>query len=171
LLNLFRAFLDICLFRRGPQDLPGSTFLLYLTLATHTLSGFLLSLASHPAGTAALAGVTATGLLVLLTASLLYTNGLGVRVGQTLSALAGTGTLIGVLALVPTYWVLAAQARNDGLAVPVMILLTLIVWSLVVMGHIIRHALSTRMFVGIVVAVVFYWIAVTVQSALFPLPE
>ena len=145
LLNLIRAFLDICLFRRGPQDLPASAFLLYLTLATHTLSGFLLSLGSHPAGTAAIAGVTDTALLALLTLSLLYMNRLAVRVPQTLSALAGSGTVIGVLALIPTYWMFSARAGNGDQTVPVVLLLVLIVWSLVVMGHIIRYALSTRL--------------------------
>ncbi len=171
LLNLIRAFLDICLFRRGPQDLPASAFLLYLTLVTHTVSGFLLSLGGHSAGTAALAGITDTALLALLTLSLLYINGRGMRVPQTLSALAGCGTVIGILALIPSYWMFSAQARNGDQTVPVVLLLVLIVWSLIVMGHIIRYALSTRMFVGVLVAVIFYWIALTVQNALFPLPE
>jgi len=162
--------MDICLLRRGPQDLPASAFLLYLALVAHTVSGFLLSVGNHPPGAAVMAGVTDTALLALLTLSLLYMNGQGARVPQTLSALAGSGTLIDVLALAPTYWLAGAQAGNDDRAVPVVLLLLLVVWSLVVMGHVLRHALSTRLFVGVVVAVVYYGIAVSVQDALFPLP-
>lgn len=163
-------FTDICLLRRGPQDLPASAFLLYLTLIAHAVSGFLLTVGSHPPGTAAMAAVTDTALLALLTLSLLYVNGQGARVRQTLSALAGSDTLIGLLALAPTYWLAKAQAGNNDRTVPDVLLLLLIVWSLVVMGHVIRHALSTHLFVGVVIAVVFYGMVWSVNQALFPLP-
>ncbi len=171
MLNLIRAFVDICLLRRGPQDLPTSGFLLYLTLVTYTVSGFLQALGVYPVGTAAMASITDTALLALLTLSLLYMNGLGVRVPQTLSALAGTGTVVVILAMIPTYWMYSAQARNSDHTMSSVLLLVLTVWYLMVMGHIIRSALSTRMFVGVVVAIMYALVAWTVQIRLFPLPE
>ena len=53
---------------------------------------------------------------------------------------------------------------------PTILLLAVVVWSLVVMGHVLRHALSAPLIIGLVVALIFYWIAVSVQNALFPLP-
>lgn len=167
---LIRVFFDICLFRRGPQDLPTSGFLLYLTLATHAVSSFLLSLGNHPTATAAMAGITDTALLAALTLSLLYTHGRMVRIPQTLAALAGSGTLLGLIALPPTYWLFSLRDTGSDQTLPILLLLALIVWSLVVMGHIIRSALSTRLIIGLVVAVLFYWIAVSIQGTLFPPP-
>ena len=176
MLEIVRAFVDICLFRRGPQDLPASSFLLYSTLGAYAASGYLLSLVIYPAATSALASLTDTTLLVVLTLSLLYLNGLIGRAQQTLAALAGTGTLLAILALVPSYWFswLSTHRETDALTRPVSELLelvvwSLVVWSLVVMGHIIRHALSTRWIVGLIVAVIFFSVAISVQRALLPL--
>ncbi len=170
MLEIIRAFIDICLFRRGPQDLPASSFLLYLTLGTYAASNFLLALGRYTPISAAMVSLTDTVMLAVLTLSLLYMQGRAVRVPQTLAALAGTGTVVAVLALPPVYW-LPAQPGQAHLSIAELLVLGLVVWSLVIMGHIIRHALSTRMFVGLLAAMMFYWVAVTVQSALFPLAD
>ena len=169
MLQLLRAFLDICLLRRRPQDLPASMFLLYLTLAGHLLTGLLVSLASHPPASALLLGLSDTLLLVGLTASLLYVNQLQARFQQTLTALAGSGTLLSLVALPLTFWWFALRAVGEDPTMPAVLLLVIVVWSLVVMGHILRHALSAPLIIGLVVAVIFYWIAVSVQNAFFPL--
>ncbi len=168
MLELIRAFIDICLFRRGPQDLPASSFLLYLTLTAYAGSNFLLALGSYTAATAAMASLADTALLAVLTLALLQLHGRAARVRQTLAALAGTGTVLAVLALPPSYW-LTVQAARAELSLPDLVVLGLFVWSLAVIGHIIRHALGTRLIVGVVVAMVFYWVAFSVQGALFPL--
>ncbi len=168
MLELVRAFVDICLFRRGPQDLPASRFLLYSTLGTYVASGFVLHVGRYPATTAALVSLTDAALLVVLTVSLLYLTGLASRVQQTLAALAGAGTVLAILTLVPNYW-FSAQGKPTTLTLASLLVLVLVVWNLVVMGHIIRHALSTRWFVGLIVAVMFYWIVTRVILALFPL--
>ncbi len=168
--KIISVFVDICLFRRGPQDLPASNFLLYLTLGAYAVSNFLLALVQYDAVTAALVSLTVTLLLAVLTLSLLYLNGHSERVQQTLSALAGTGTVLAVLALPPIYWT-HLQTRQPQLSLPDLLALALVVWSLVIIGHIVRHALSTRLFVGLVVAIMFYWVAISIQGSLFPLTQ
>lgn len=170
MLEIIKAFVDICLFRRGPQDLPASSFLLYLTLGAYAGSNFLLALGTYTPVTAAMASLADTALLAVLTLSLLYLHGRAARVRQTLAALAGTGTVLAVLALPPIYW-LTVQTAQGELSFPSLVVLALVVWSLAVIGHIIRHALATRLIVGLVVAMIFYWIAASVQGALFPLTQ
>ncbi len=109
--RLIRVFLEMLLLRKGPQDLPLAPFLLYLTLALHALSGFVLALAYQPPLAAFALGVADTALLGL------------------------------------------------------------VIWSLVVTGHVLRRALSAPLIVGVLIAIVFYWVAISVQDALFPLAE
>ena len=167
---LIAPFIQVCLLRSRPQDLPASALLVYLTLGLHAFSGTLLALAYQPLPWALALGVFDTAVLALLTASLLYVSRQPVRLQQTLSALAGSGALLGVLALVPTWWWVATQTGGGDLSLPALTMLVLVVWSIVVMGHVLRHALSAPLPVGIGVAVVFYWVAVTLQDRLFPLP-
>ncbi len=170
-MELFKAFLEICFLRRAPQDLPTSRLLLYLTLGANISSVFLLSLGHYSWLTSVFTGITDTVILVALVVSVLHMRGLGARVEQTITALAGSGSIIGFLAVPPTYWWFWAQAGGDSPAMPVLLLLALVAWSLVVMAHVLRHALSTRWFVGLTVAAIFYWVAVTLREGLFPLPQ
>ncbi|NIR28276.1 MAG: hypothetical protein GWN84_02870 [Gammaproteobacteria bacterium] len=169
LLALVKPFLDICLLRRNPQDLPASGLLLGLCLLAYAASGMLVSTVMLPAPTAFLAGVTDTVLLCLLTASVLYLQRLRARVPQTLSALAGTGAILSIIALPVTSWLQSARDAGTDTSLPDLMLLALLVWSLVVAGHILRHALSTVFIVGVVLAVLFFWISVNVLYSLFPL--
>jgi hypothetical protein len=168
---LLHAFLQVCLLRSGPQDLPSSGFLLLAALVLHALSGVGLALAYQSVAAALGVGITDTVLLAVMTGSLLYLQRHPERVGQTLTALAGTGFLLGVLALVPTWWWTLARAAGGDVSVPALLLLGLIVWSILVMGHILRHALSAPLPVGLVAAVAFYWVAVSLQDAIFPIGE
>jgi hypothetical protein len=44
--TLIRFFVELCLLRRGPQDLPGSSALLGLVLAVHLVTAVLVGLAA-----------------------------------------------------------------------------------------------------------------------------
>ncbi len=171
MLELVKAFLDICFLRRAPQDLPASPLLLYLTLVANVFSVFLLSIVSYPLVTSVLTGIVDTLVLVALVVSVLYMQGRGARSVQTITALAGSGSIIGLLAVPPATWWFWAQAAGETPALPVLLVLALVAWGLVIMGHVLRHALSTRWFVGLTVAGIFYWVAVTVREGLFPLPQ
>lgn len=166
---LFDPFIRICLLRQGPQDLPTSGILLAITLTAHTVMSILLSGVSLSAGRALVSGVVDTILLVVLTGALLIAQRRNARVFQTVTALAGTGAIITLVALPVSVWLHGAdRAAGEG-GFALLLLLFLTVWSLAVAGHIFRHALSVPYFMGLVLAAVFYWISISVFRALFPL--
>lgn len=164
---ILNPFIQICLLRQGPQDLPTSSILLAITLIAHTVMSIIWSNVSLSAVSAVLSGLLDTLLLVVLTVILLYAQRRKARIIQTLTALAGTGTIITFLALPVSGWLqgIDQSAGEGGLAV--IILLILMGWSLAVVGHIFRHALSVPYFFGLVVATVFYGISISAFRALF----
>jgi hypothetical protein len=137
-------------------------------LIGHTLSAVLLSSVALPFWEALLAGVLDTLLLAAMTLSVLYLQRLQNRLKQTLTALAGTGMLIGVVAIPLSSWLHTAHETNTATGTPALLLLLLIGWSLTVAGHILRHALSTPFIMGLVLAMVFYWITINILNAIFP---
>ena len=166
---IFDPFIQICLLRQGPQDLPLSGILLAITLIAHTVMSILLSNVSLSAASALLSGVVDTVLLVVLTGALLTVQRRNARVIQTVTALAGTVAIITLVALPVSGWRHGAdQAAGEG-GFALLLLLILTGWSLAVAGHIFRHALSVPYFLGLVLAAVFYWISISVFRALFPL--
>ena len=147
------------MFKIGPQNLPASLMLLAVTLFAHTLVqilGFALMTNRAEAFTA---GMTATLLLCALTGAMLYLVGRPARLVQTLSALAGTISLIWLIGLPLMSWTVLGVATDTNSAVPRLLIIALLGWSLTVQGNIFRHALSLPLFMGLLVSIVFFCIS------------
>ena len=171
---IVNPFVQICLLRQGPQDLPTSGILLAIALTAQTVMSILLLInASLGALSAVLWGLLDTLLLVVLTGALLYVSQRMGRVTQTVTALAGTGAIITFIAL-PVYgWLHGVDQRAGEGGFALLLLFFLAGWSLAVAGHIFRHALSLpSYFLGLGLALVLYllsWFATWAFKALLPL--
>ena len=164
---LVNPFVQIALLRGKPQDLPASSLLLKLALSAHVLLGVLM-FTTRLALPQALLGAVSTALMCALTASLLFAHRRSARIVQTLTAMAGSDVVVGIAALPVTSWL---HGTGDGAAasvLPGLLFLLLVVWNLVVAGHVLRHALSSPLPLGVVLALVLYMVSVNVLNALFP---
>jgi hypothetical protein len=166
--RLITIWLDLCLLRAGPQDLPVSQVLLWLSAGAYLLVSFLLSVSGYPPGEALLVALVDLGLLIAFAAALLYLWGKTERLNQTLTALAGSGALLGLIAL-PLVQVLFA-GQEAGQVPPFIILLWFLLygWSLLVVTHITRHALSISFPFALGIAIVYTLVAMQIIGVLFP---
>ena len=162
-------FVYLCLLRVKPQDLPSSSILLALALFAHTLMGVVVSAVNLRFSQALAAGVVDTALLCGLTLVLLILHRLRERTVQTLTALAGAGSVIGFLAWPVNLWLHNVHVAHEPSPAPVALLLAMLGWSLAVSGHILRHALSAPYYLGLLVSVAFYWISLQILNRLFPI--
>lgn len=168
MLRLITVWLDICLLRAGPQELPASRVLLWLSLAVYSLVSFFLSQASYPAGIALQMAGMDLALLVVFAVAPLYLLNKSARIGQTLTALAGSGALLGLIAL-PVIQILAdGQDTSEVPPFAALLWLLLFGWSLLVMAHIMRHALSITFPAGLGVAILYMLVAMQLIGAVFP---
>jgi len=163
---LIRLFLDICLFRKGPQDVPASMMLLRFALAAYFLVGVALTVLEAPwlEGIAQVL-LEAAMLLAFVWVSLLAA-GKTSRWLQTLISMLGTDALISGVAI-PLEALLLV---NPQASVVHLILLLLMLWHLGVVAHILRHALSQTLAVGLGLAIVYVAFSVQVLVMLFGAP-
>jgi hypothetical protein len=167
--RLILLWVDISLLRAGPQDLPQSRVLLGLAMAGYTLVSFLLSLPAYPSSDAARLALMDSSLLVGFAAATLFLSGKFARFTQTLTALAGTGILLGLLALPVIRLLTANQSAGQASPLAALLWLALFGWNLVVVAHIMRHALSVGFFVALGIAVLYTLLAMQILDALFPM--
>lgn len=158
MLNIFKLYVDMCLLRAGPQDLPATQSVLTLSLLAYTATSIVLSVTTQSFGSAVLYGLADTLTLAVLTYTLLIVRRLPQRLTQTLSALAGTGVVIGLFAL-PLVLI-----QN----VPPLLLLLITVWSLTVIGHVLRHALNVSLPMGILASMGYLLASLALASLLAP---
>jgi len=167
MLQLIRAWFDICLLRKAPQELPASAYLLGLALCCYGMVSVLVSSQSYPFIQALLLAAVDLGLLVLFVWSLLYLQRKTARINQTLSALAGTGSLMGVFAL-PLLLAIGPETAAEPVPVPLLSLwLLLLFWNLLVMAHIVRHALSSSFAIGFGISLLYALLNMQVITTLF----
>ncbi|HRP35703.1 MAG TPA: hypothetical protein PLI48_07445 [Gammaproteobacteria bacterium] len=173
---LIRLFIEVALHRRGPQDVPTSGAVFGLALFAYLAIGAAV-LWPSAAGTEALLGQLAldVALLLLVFGGLLAGTGRAGRLRQTLTALLGTGALLSAVAL-PFVW-LAARALGNGAPVPGMelpalvsttALFMLLLASLLVTGHILRHAMDWSYAAGVLTAVLYFALSVAMFRRYFP---
>jgi len=149
--SLLRLYIDIAVWRRGPQDLPTAPLLLPLSV----LAYFMVYIASEWLARRIVRGDVSNGLsVVTLALDVLYVAGWywlllrlfrrSERYGQT------TAAIFGCTALLTLPLALAAQlliaSSNGGIAwlAPLMLcaIAALVVWSVLILAHILRHALE-----------------------------
>ena len=161
---LIKLFIDICLFKRGPQDVPASHILMGLAVVVYLIVGIsLLGLEGLRAEAMLQALVELAILLGFVWANLKF-MGLPNRFLQTSIAMLGSDALISSLAIPLVGW----MALSEGAKGAYLLLLLLMLWHLGVVAHILRHALSRPVSVGIGLAIVYVVASYQLMLLLFP---
>lgn len=163
------VFFDLMLLRGGPQDIPRSPFLFWLTFSIM----FMLSLAQGafiftPMKNLAFNLFDATLLLLFIHFLLKFFDVLP-RFWQTMTALFGISVIFRLLEL-PSY--IFIQANPQNWSNPIFILCILLVLGLqichiFVMGHIIRHTLDNTMMAGLAAAMGYVVVNYTLVRLVF----
>lgn len=162
---LFKAFIDICLFRKGPQDLPASRFLLGLALILNVLASLILAGLDVDLSRALLQSLTAPAVLTLFLFGLLVLFRRAGRFKQTLTAAIGCDALITLLAIPLVLVSLAFPATRTFAG---LLIFALMLWGIAVTGHIVRQALETPYLAGLVLALAYTALSYRIMMALFP---
>jgi hypothetical protein len=164
--ELIVLFVDICLFKKGPQDVPASRLLFGLALAAYWVVGIaLLSLHSDWLEAVGQAVTESLLLLVFCWVLLRLTNRLS-RLLQTTTALLATDALISLPgALLLSWWL----ARPDAAGLQFG-LVALTIWHLAVISQVLRLAVSRPLAFGVVLALTYVGVTYTIMTMLFGLP-
>jgi hypothetical protein len=166
--TLAKAFLNICLLRKGPQDLPKSSALLTLCLIFYTLIDVLLTVQTRPFIDALLVSLVDVGFLLVVTSLILKQHRHIERLGQTMTALFGTGVILGILIFPLVYGGVQNQYDGGIQQIIIVIFLVMVIWNIAVLAHIVRHSISTSMGIGIIIAIFYIWMSSLLISMIFP---
>ncbi|WP_295404012.1 hypothetical protein [uncultured Thiocystis sp.] len=161
-------FVELCALRRAPQDLPASAILLWLMLFADLFAGLLVGMtAGISLWASLLQGIVEIALmLAALTVALQLMKRPG-RFLQAGTALLGSGALLGLLALMPLSLHPTGSQETNLAALGAFLLLGLVIWGVVVTGHILRHTFGLTLGQGAAIAIAFEIAAITLVTGLF----
>lgn len=163
---LIKLFLAICLFRKGPQDIPLSAVLLKLSLTIYAVVGLILTGLETGLPEAALQVLLEMGMMLGFVWISLKAAGKLPRLTQTMTAMLGTDALISSLAIP----LLALLKGEPPIPIAHLLLLSLTFWHIAVISHILRHALSQSLGLGIGLAIVYLVASYQIMMLLFGVP-
>ena len=168
IIALARAMWQICTLRRGPQDLPASSMLMVLMLLLNAVASATLETIEIPATSAVMAAVIDAVVVVILIRVLLQATGRHNRFLQTVTAIAGTGLVLSFFALPVVAWLAASVERRQDIGIPMLLWLAVFGWNLLVIAHVLRHAIDSNLVVGFVLAVAIVFIDIQLINHLVP---
>lgn len=164
---LFARYLDLVLMRLPPQAFPASRFLAGITLTAFAVTIFASNLVvAHDPGYAALRTLISVFNLCAGAALILSLARRSERWQQTVTALLGGETVIGLIVLP----VLLAQSAGMSNVFLMMSLLLFLVWELVFIAHVYRNALETGMGTALLVAVIYVIASSVIKQQVLPFP-
>jgi len=151
MLPLLRFFIDLCLLRARPQDLPASPLLLVLVAAIGVSIG---TPAAAPVFGSLFAGfgvsLVDAAVLAGFIAVLLRFRGYPERFVQSATSALGANLVLSAIGL-PLQWALPQDPEAASLIgqLASVIFQFLILWIVVVIGHVLRHALNIGLLAGV----------------------
>jgi len=151
---------DICLLRRGPQDLPYSVALLAAVAAAWMVLQLGVAVARAAPIDGVFAGATLELMFTLGALNVILTlRGLRNRFVQTATALLGC-TLVFILLNVPILLLIGDPPTTVQQLSPLQVLLVLVslpllVWKVLVDAHIFRHSFDVPYLSGVVIALLW----------------
>ncbi len=161
--ELLKLFFDICLFKKGPQDVPVSNWLLRLLILVYVFISFLIIILSSNLIDTILQVLLGAMLILASTWIILYVAKRLHRFQQTACALIGTDTLFSFFAL-PAMATLIGQ----GTALAFIAIVILMLWHWVVSGHIFSQALEQPFSFGLGISFLYILTSYQVMAVLFP---
>ena len=162
--ELLKINFEICLLKKGPQDIPYSPLLLKLLCLFYAVVRFLM-LALHAETFNALLQIIVEIFLTLgFSWMILFVDGALNRFNQVSCALLGTDTLINFLALPG---VMTLETGRGGLLV-FAVLLGFVAWQCTVIAHIINHALDQKLLFSFGLAILYLLASYGIITFIFP---
>jgi len=165
---LLRTMLELASGRRGPQDIPASRPLFALMFAIYLAATACLTAVAVDWLMAIKATLVDAVVMPVFVLTVLWLRNFTVRGLQTLTAMAGVGALFS-LAAIPPFMITAGMPESPLSALASVLVLVLFSWNVLVLGHILRHALALAFPAGVLVALAY--VAISMVAAEYLVPE
>lgn len=157
---------------RGPQDLPASRVLLITVTLGYFAIGAAVNWPLQSPGQAVLMAGFDVALLFGFAALLLAWRGHPARWLQTVTALVGSGVIIGIIALPIIFSLYRAMLTQTDATLMLLVYWVLVGWIIAIYGHIFTQALSLRSrWAGLGVALVYFALSLVSVEVIFPRSE
>ena len=154
-MNIVLHFVNLCLFKSGPEDLPASQSLLKITLLVYLMVSVLVGLTNADWMISIWTGLTETIFMMLVLWLILQFRGFQARYVQTLTAMAGSQIILGLISIPILTWFYQLEEIEQPKSLAMMLIMIVLFWSLMVTAHIFRKSLDIKPSRAVLITVIY----------------
>jgi len=157
-------FYKISTLRASPGDAPLSNVAQYAAIIAYWSVGVIILVQSQPLLGSVFISAVQTGLLVFVVNVSLWIKKNPERITQTITAMAGAGTLISLIA----FPVVMSLSGAEGVTQSVFSIfwIVLVVWETAMIAHVFRHSLEMPFYAAVGMAMIFLYLSATITLRL-----
>lgn len=166
--DLFRKYLQLTLLKVTPQELPGHSLALWISVAAAFLTSVAGLLFAYSFGDSVIRSALAIVVPGILIYAMLGVKNLQPRFRQAYSGLCGSAAIIYLIALpvLPVFFSAAVDSASGKLVVVVVLLLDL--WTVLITAHILKHTFDIGLASGVSLSVVIMLVTLLTIEAVAP---
>ena len=169
--QFWKKIWEICLLRAAPQDIPASSALLLIALAVFFVMSFLVALTKLSFSQSLGAATADMVLLLFISYVMMWVKVTMNRWCQMATSMAATTALLGVIALPLAVMQVSLDPEGMLVSFVMLFLLAVMIWNLVIVAHIFKHAVDANIYFAVILAGVYMYISLKIMSVLFFRPE
>ncbi|MDB2705408.1 hypothetical protein N9Y67_02580 [Pseudomonadota bacterium] len=154
-MTMIQRYIDLCLFKASPADMPASANLLKLTLLAYFLVSVAISLIDMDWTISLFSSFSDMIFMIITVSLLLQFHGLQSRFKQTLIALSGAGICLGLLSFPVAMWFNNIAEAEQASSYAMLFMVIIMFWSLMITSHIFRYALDISVGFATVITVIY----------------
>ena len=159
---LIKTYLEIIALRKGPEAIPASWLVLYLSVAMLSVFWLLQIAADDNLNMDRIVpSLIGYGLALVFYGSVVYLSGFPQRLLPALSTIIACGSIISAIALAESQ--LLGPFLGPGVAADLAMLIWF--WSVPVKGHVMARTIEQHWFVGIVIAMSAFILRIGIEIA------
>lgn len=154
-MKLILRFIDICLFKSGPADIPASHWLFKLSLIIYFIIGVIVSRVDSNWEISLFTSLIDLVVMIAFTAILLKSRGMLNRYQQTVTAMAGAGSCLGIVAIPVLVLFNSVSEQVQTSSLVMLLVIALMLWSLMITAHIFRQALEIKAGTAVMITIIY----------------
>jgi hypothetical protein len=162
-MKIFSRFIDLCLFRASPSDIPASQQLMKVTLVIYFILTVIVNQLDVSWNTSLLISLADILVMIIFVSLLLNFRNLKVRYVQVITALAGSGCVMTIVAFPVMWWFYQTDPEQQATSFAMM-MIALLIWGLMVVAQIFRHALDVSSGTATIITIVYISISILVTG-------
>jgi glucose-6-phosphate-specific signal transduction histidine kinase len=167
--SLGYVFWGICVFKKGPEDVPRFHSLTRLFFLIYVTAGAVVFMSSNEFDMAVLLSVMEAATLAGFVFVLLNFFSVPNRFAQVITALYGSGAIMTLLSAPLVYLIDASVRQEESADMARLLLLFVVLWSYTIMGYILHK--GTEKPVGVSMLITFCYLYLSFQLLRMMFPE